>query len=472
MNTTMNETKAHVGRAVKSPLHPVLMMLGVLLVALALTYVLGAGEYTRHGKTVVAGSYQAIEKTASWSDLFSLAAPTSTPERAYPASFISLIRTIPDGLSKTSGLIFMVMFVGGMFEIFKETGALDAGLDRLVIFSRGNMYVLSAILIVAVGMGGTFLGLASEYLVLLPVLLALGQRLNVPPIMSLAILEFGGRLGYAASISNPVVLPIAQSVLEVPLFSGAGIRAVVFVTFIVLAVAYFAWKLKRTGYEVTVQQLSGTPMTAAHRCVLAVIVGAVFVLIFVAPRFKWHYGELSAFYIFLAGLLGILGRLKGSVIAEAFVKGMRNMMLAGLLIGLAATVELVLQRSLVLDTVIERLSSWIAGHSPTIVASGIMGLEAMLDLLLPSTSGKAAISMPILAPIAHMSGLGSQTTVLAFLFGGGLMGAINPTSGLTLAYLAIAQVGYGQWVKFAVPLMAGLALVGIGFLWIAVQIGY
>jgi uncharacterized ion transporter superfamily protein YfcC len=148
------------------------------------------------------------------------------------------------------------------------------------------------------------------------------------------------------------------------------------------------------------------------------------------------------------------------------------MVLAGLLIGLAATVELVLQRSLVLDTVIERLSSWVSGNPPTFVAGGIMAIEALLDLLLPSTAGKAAISMPILAPIAHIAGLGKQTTVLAFLLGGGLMGGINPTSGLTLAYLAIAQVGYGQWLRFALPLIICLAILALGFLWLAVQIGY
>jgi uncharacterized ion transporter superfamily protein YfcC len=456
----------------KRSLHPILMMLGILLFAMALTYCLDAGEFKRNGHLVEPGSYRHIEKSNSPVHLFALSVPSSTAERAYPASAVSLFRAIPDGLTKTSTLIFMVMFVGGMFEVFKKTGALDSGLNKLVAVSKGNLYLLAPILILAIGLGSTFLGLMSEYLVLLPVVLALGERLRLSPILSLAMLAFGAKLGYVASVSNPIVLPVAQGIAGVPLFSGAAVRLAVFVVAILSAIGYFVYCLRRSKYQAIRSLPTESHITASQKGVLLLMALATVVLVWAAPEFKWHNGELSAFYIFLAGAIALVGRLSARDAADAFVQGMKGMMLAALLIGLAATIEIILQRSMVLDTVIDKLSSTVSGQPPAIVAMGIMAIEAVLDLLVPSTSGKAAISMPILAPIAHISGLSPQTCVLSFLLGNGIMGIINPASGLTLAFLAISKVGYGQWVRFAMPLVLVLTVVALVTVTLAASLGY
>ncbi|WP_233853519.1 YfcC family protein [Paraburkholderia sp. HD33-4] len=456
----------------KRSLHPILMMLGILLFAMALTYLLDAGQFKRVGNLVEPGSYQHIEKSNELSTIFALSVPKSTAVRAYPATFVSLFHAIPEGMAKTSALVFMVMFVGGMFEVFKKTGALDSGLNRLVAVSRGNLYVLAPVLIVMVGLGSTFLGLMSEYLVLLPVVLALGERLKISPLLSLAMLAFGAKLGYIASVSNPIVLPVAQGIASVPLFSGAAVRVAVFVVSMAIAVAYFVYRLNRSGYTMMTEPPPHTTMSLRHKLVLAVMAGAVVVLVCAAPEFKWHNAELSAFYIFLAVVIAFAGKLGARETADAFVQGMKGMMLAALLIGLAATIELILQRSLVLDTVIDKLASLVNGKPPAEVASGIMVIEAILDLLVPSTSGKAAISMPILAPIAHISGLSGQTCVLAFLLGNGIMGIVNPASGLTLAFLAISRVGYGQWVRFAMPLVLALSVMAVVTVTAATSFGY
>ena len=470
MNST--STSAEPASGHKRSLHPILMMLGILLFAMALTYLLDAGQFRRNGHLVEPGSYQHIEKSNSPKALFALSMPDSTAERAYPASAVSLFRAIPDGLTKTSALIFMVMFVGGMFEVFKKTGALDSGLNRLVAVSRGNLYLLAPVLILAIGLGSTFLGLMSEYLVLLPVVLALGERLKLSPILSLAMLAFGAKLGYVASVSNPIVLPVAQGIAGVPLFSGAMVRFVVFVIAVLTAIGYFIYSLRRANYQAIRSMPADSTITRSQKAVLLLMALATVVLVWAAPEFKWHNGELSAFYIFLAMTIAVAGKLSAREAADAFVQGMKGMMLAALLIGLAATIEIILQRSMVLDTVIDKLSSMVNGQPPAIVATGIMAIEAILDLLVPSTSGKAAISMPILAPIAHISGLSPQTCVLAFLLGNGIMGIINPASGLTLAFLAISKVGYGQWVRFAMPLVLMLSVVAIVTVSLAANFGY
>jgi uncharacterized ion transporter superfamily protein YfcC len=150
---------------------------------------------------------------------------------------------------------------------------------------------------------------------------------------------------------------------------------------------------------------------------------------------------------------------------------MQGMLLAGVLVGLAAAVEVVLREAMVLDSIVAFLSNAIAGRSPAIVAIAMMGVQMIIDVFIPSTSGKAAITMPILGPIAHIAGVSGQVTVLAFLFGNGLMNTLTPTSGMLLAYLAAGKVSYGSWIKFVFPLASVLiALCGVALL-IAVATG-
>ncbi|MEK6293749.1 MAG: Na+/H+ antiporter NhaC family protein, partial [Paraburkholderia tropica] len=201
------------------------------------------------------------------------------------------------------------------------------------------------------------------------------------------------------------MLPVAQGIAGVPLFSGASVRLAVFVIAIFAAVGYFVFRLRHDKYEVLTSLPVEAAITRSQKFVLGVIALATVILVWAAPEFKWHNGELSASYIFLAIAIAVAGRLTAREAADAFVQGMKGMMLAALLIGLAATIELILQRSMVLDTVIDKLASLVTGKPPAVVAVGIMAIEAILDLLVPSTSGKAAISMPILAPIAHIAGL-------------------------------------------------------------------
>jgi len=151
---------------------------------------------------------------------------------------------------------------------------------------------------------------------------------------------------------------------------------------------------------------------------------------------------------------------------------MKGMILGGLLIGLASSVEIILRDSLVLDTVIYDLASWVEGKSAVVVAQGMVLIEVVLDILIPSTSGKAAISMPLLGPIGTLSGVSAQTTVLAFLFGNGLTNMVTPTSGMLLAYLATGGVGYGEWLRFILPLVAVLFVLSMVIMAIAVGIGY
>ena len=172
--------------------------------------------------------------------------------------------------------------------------------------------------------------------------------------------------------------------------------------------------------------------------------------------------------LLIAGVAGLSPRRA----VHCLVDGMRSMMLAGFLVGMAKGVEVILQNGQILDTIVSQLAGW-ASHLPrAMIAMSLVFIEMILGLLIPSGSAKAAISMPILVPVAHVAGISGQTTVLAYLMGNGLINMFAPTSGMLLAYLATADIPYGKWLRYSLPLFLVLTALALLAVYIAVAIGY
>ena len=449
--------------------HPVIMLLTVLILCAVLTYVLDAGAYARVDGKVVPGTYAVIERTSSWLHLLGIA---SAGETARPAGVITVLQAIPLGLVKYASLIFMVMFVGGMFGVFKQTGALDAGLDQLVRRSRSNVYLLAPALMCTLAAGSSFLGLISEYLAVLPVLLSMAERLRLNNLYAVAMLLIAAKIGYIASVSNPVVLPIAQGIVQVPIFSGFNMRLAVLAVFTPIGIAYLLYRIYRSGFTKAEFVADASKLSKRHLGVLLSLALAVVFMVYAGRTWHWHYNELSGFYVFVTVILAVIGGLGARATADAFIDGIKGMILPSLLIGLAGAIHVLLSQAQVLDTVVHSMAGLIHDQSSWFASLAIMFTEAGLDVLIPSTSAKAAISIPILWPIGQLSGLQGNSVVLAYLFGNGLMSTVSPTSGLMLAMLAMAKVPYGQWVRFMLPLTLMLAGVAMVFLLVATRMGY
>jgi uncharacterized ion transporter superfamily protein YfcC len=195
-------------------------------------------------------------------------------------------------------------------------------------------------------------------------------------------------------------------------------------------------------------------------------------LIYGSSALGWRDLQFASLFVVSGVAMGIAADMTPRAGAHAFVDGMKSMMLAALLIGMARGVELVLRDGHILDTIIAWASGHVAHLPAVIVAPLVMGFEMFLTLLIPSTSAKAALSIPILAPIAASAGVSGQTTVLAFLFGNGLVNMFAPTSGMLLAYLATANIGYGTWFRFVLPLFLFFTVVCIAATMLAVVLSY
>jgi uncharacterized ion transporter superfamily protein YfcC len=470
MATTTEEVVAAGRLPQHGTLDPVLMMLAAMALAIALTWVIPSGRHQRvsdkENAPVIAGTYHQLPKPIS---LASLLPHEARKDVAQPVSPAALVTAIPDGLKRSAPLIFMILMLGGMFGVLRATGALDAGIQRLIGVSRGDIRILVPVLMIALSAGSTFLGIISEYLLLIPVVIALGERLGRSRMFGFAIVTLAAKVGYLASVTSPVALLIAQPIVGVPAFSGLGFRLAIWVTFLAIAIAV----VLRTGRSPTsIEPIVTTPLPPRLALVLAVAGLVIVALVWGSIARGWDDGEFSALFVAGAAAMAAVARLRPTAAVHLFVEGMKTLVLAALLVGMGRAVEVILREGQILDTVIEAVSVQVHGLSPVFVAPIVMAVEMLLTLLIPSTSAKAALSIPVLGPIAASAGVSGQTTVLAFLLGNGLVNMLAPTSGMLLAYLAAAGIPYNRWFRFAAPVFLIFTLLSAAATMIAVLIGY
>jgi uncharacterized ion transporter superfamily protein YfcC len=322
---------------------------------------------------------------------------------------------------------------------------------------------------VALSAGSTFLGLISEYLLLIPIVIAIAEKLGRSRMFGFALVTLAAKIGYLASVTSPVALLIAQPIVGVPVFSGLGFRLAIWLSF--LAIAIFV-VLRAGRIKTAPEPIETAPLSHRHLAILLIAGTAIAALVYGSINLGWDDGEFSALFLASSAAMAAVARLKPAAAAHIFVDGMRMMMLAALLVGMGRAVEVILREGQILDTIIEAVSVQIKGLSPIIVAPIVMGVEMVLTLLIPSTSAKAALSIPVLGPIAASAGVSGQSTVLAFLLGNGLVNMLAPTSGMLLAYLAAAGIPYNKWFRFALPLFLLLTGLSVLVMMLAVVIGY
>ena len=451
--------------------NPIVIMIGILLLATGLTYIVDSGAFERDGRLVVPGSFQPLEKDASLLDL--LAIPSGDHEEVAPVSLIGTALAIPAGLERMAGLIFMVLIIGGMFGIVTHTGAIDAGLEKLLSSVRGNVYVLVPALMLVFAAGSSFLGLASEYLLIIPIMVAMATRLGLSRVIGLAIVTVAVKADYLSSVTNPIPLSIAQPLVGLQIFSGAGVRFAFLLVFITAGIVFVLYMIRREGVNAIASlDINHDDLSMRHKLVLFALVGGVAFLVFASNRWHWGHTELSAYYIALSIAAAAAGGIPPSEAAEAFVSGMKKILMATMLIGVASAVAVVLEQGRILDSIVHSLTALIGGDNPFVTAMGMFASQLLLDFLIPSTSGQAAVSMPILGPLGQLTGVTPQTTVLTFLFGNGITNMLTPTSGTLLAYPATAQVGWVEWARFIFRLWLIYILIAIVLLGVAISIGF
>lgn len=458
------------GSEQRSHLHPVLIVLAMLVLAVLLTHLIPAGRFERHEGRLVPGSYHAIAQQSGLPAFLSPVAPAETEAPARSAGVVALFAAMPIGVVRSASLIFMVMFIGGTFGVLRATGAIDAGVDRIMQLTSGNVYLLTIGLMLILSCGSTFLGFSSEYVAIIPLVLGVGQRLRLPNLFAPALVALSDFIGYAASVTNPIALGVAQPLAEVPVFSGVFPRLMIFTTFLGLGVGYVLLYLRHQPKDNHIPEAAR--LTGRHAMVLLCLVLGSAALAIGTSVLSWQTSEHSSVFIALGMVLAVAGGLRAGAAADAFLDGMKTMLLPAVLIGVSGGIGIILQSSQVMDSIVEGIATMLAGHAPGTVATLLMATEMVFGTLITSVSAKAAVTMPIVAPIAHLAGVSGQTTVTALLLGSGMTNMISPTNPLLLAFLVASRVGYGEWARFIAPLFLLFSIIGFSALYILATLGY
>lgn len=446
----------------KKSMNPVIILLLVVLAAVLMTYFLDSGKFERNGKLIVPGTYQVLEKSVSPVNLINI---YPQKEAAHAVSLLDALVSIPEAINKQSGMIFMVLFIGGMFGVLNKVGAIETGLERMLSATKGNVYILVPAMMIIFSMGSTFMGMAKEYLLIIPMVVAMANRMGMSSLIGLAIVAIPVKVGYLASITNPYALSIAQPLVGVPVFSGMGMRIFVYVVLMIIGILYVLRSIKKEAKNSTIEMSwDSTKLPTRHTWVLLTLAVGIGFLVYASQTWHWKYNELSAYYLSLGILFAIVGGLTANETVDAFVSGMKKVLIAGVLIGLATAVAILLSKGQILDTIIHSLASVVGENNSNLAAYGMFFSQLLIDVAIPSTSGQAAVTMPILGPLGQLSGVDPHTTVLAFLMGNGATNIITPTSSGLLIFLATAQVGWGQWARYIFPFFLIIILCAMAFL--------
>ena len=438
--------------------HPLTLLVGCVFAAAALTWVLPAGRFERRedpatGRSVVvAGTYTRVE--------------------ARPVGPFEAVVAIPKGIVDAASVIGLVFLIGGAFTVIEKTGTLGRLANGLASLVRGRGLLVIPAASLAFSLGGIMMQMQEELIAFVPMLLLLTRPLGFPPVTAVAMSLGVAAVGAAFSPVNPFQVIIAQKLAELPPGSGLTFRLAFLLAAVGLWIAGTALHARRTRREAQVSS-GGPELRVEWRdiVILISIVAGFAIYIYGAQRLGWEFDQLAAVFFVVGVLAGGLGRLGMAGTAEAFVEGFRSMALAALLIGFARAIYVVLNEGQIVDTVVQGLFTPIA-HLPAILSAfGMMVGHTAIHVPVPSTSGQAVLTMPLLVPLSDLIGLPRQVTVLAYQYGAGLCELITPTNGALMAMLAAAGVRYEEWLRFVLPLYGLLVVLAFLALSTAVAIG-
>ena len=292
--------------------------------------------------------------------------------------------------------------------------------------------------------------------------------------------------GYGAGCTNAFTVGVAQGISGLPLFSGIQLRLVVLVTLYLLNTAFVmihAMRVKKDPTRSSVYELDRLRTSAAdihgdeslttrHILVLLAFLVTIVFLVYGVIKFGFYIDELAALFLIMGVAAGILGGLNPTRMANSFMKGCGNMLLPCIMVGMCKSITIILDGANIMDTIIHFLASLLNSFPPALTAFGMFMVQDIFNILVPSGSGQAAITMPIMAPLADLVGITRQTAVLAFQFGDAFTNCITPASGMTVSCLAIAGVPLKKWWKFILPLFALWWVAAFVFLTFATVTGY
>ena len=450
--------------------HTFTIVFALIVLAAVLTWIIPAGEFMRQmvdGREVVVNdSFHYVDSAPQTWQIFS---------------------ALFNGFVDKADIIIFILMVGGAFWILNNSHAIDVGvmafLRRVRKLSRykfiqllGVENIIITLVMIMFSLFGAIFGMSEETIAFVVVFIPLAIQMGYDSIVGVCMCYVAAHIGFAGAMLNPFTIGIAQGIADLPLFSGLEYRIFCWAVLTVIGIAFVLWYAHRVKvkperspvhriddyWRARVESSGQSTLTLRHILILILLFLTIVALVVGVLKFDWYIAEISALFLAMGIMAGIIDRQSADDIAKLFLAGCKDILSAALVVGLASGIIFILRDGHVIDTILYGLTRSLA-ELGEMASLGVMYVfQTLLNIVMPSGSAKAALTMPIMSQFADLIDVSRQTTVLAFQFGDGFTNMLTPTSGVLIGVLGIARIPYGTWLKWVWKFI--LALIVIGFI--------
>jgi uncharacterized ion transporter superfamily protein YfcC len=442
-----------------------LLIFSLLVFIAALTWIIPGGNYQR---ALVNGKEVVVQNSFAYS-------------KSNPQGIFALLIAPLKGFVEAAHIIGFILIVGGAFNILAKTDAINSFIKKLARAHKTSKTLRTLfipVMIFLFSLGGATFGMNEEIipfvLIIVPICLALGYD----SIVGVAIPLVGAHIGFASAFLNPFNVGIAQGIAGVPLFSGIGYRLICWAVSTSVAIIFITYYVRRLQKKPTISPTynednvrkqeesnltisdDGGELTTKHKVVLGTFALSLVLLVVGVVKLDWYINEIAGMFFAMGIVVGIIGGLSSDKIIAGFLEGARDFVGTALIVALARATLVISRDGNIIDTMLYGLAPFIQSSSPVFASQKMFLVQAIINFFVHSGSGQAALTMPIMAPLADLASVSRQTAILAFQFGE-YTNIIIPTSAVTMGALSMARVPWSKWAKWVVPLQIMLMLLGL-----------
>lgn len=455
--------------------HLFVLLFAIIVMAMIATYIVPAGEYERvfdeetNRHIIDPTSFKYVEKS--------------------PVGIFAMLLSIIEGFNQASSITFMIFMAFSSLYIVEQTGAIDAGIVWMVNKAKDNPNSTKAMIVITMTLLSIWASTGTlsfeEIVAFVPIFTTLSIALGYDPLVGLGMSYIPVGIGFASATVNPFTIGVAQGIAELPLFSGLGLRVAVLAVMTLITIIYvfsYAEKIKKDPSKSIVADIDfneftmdekrmQTKFTIERKLTLLILFIGVSIMGYGLIKLGWYINEVAAIFLGVAIAVGVINGWNPNKIAHTLVEGLSRGVLSALVVGVARGILVVIDKGKILDTIIFSAATILNKMSLYLSSIGMLFFQTLLNFLIPSGSGQAATTMPIMIPLADLIGMNRQLAVLIFQFGDGFSNLIWPTSFVLIA-CSIAKVPLNRYYKWFMPLFGMSFIVQIMSIIIAMKVGY
>lgn len=456
--------------------HVYAIIFALMVIFAVLTWIVPSGSYQRqevNGREVtVAGTYEQSEKTYIDEE--------TGDEVDLRQGVFDVLQAPTRGIQEAIEVVAFILIVGGSFQVITKTGAITSGMGRVVRRFKNKDILIIPIAMVLFALGGTSFGMAEETLPFFAIFMPIMMAMGFDSMTAFMVVFVGARTGYIASTINPFNVLIAQGILGIQGNPQLWLRMIAWVVLTAVAITWvvlYARRVKKNPessitFEDDIakkvefaadESALDAEFTGRQKGVLAVFIAGMCLIIWGLVTQGWYMNEISAVFLAMGLLAGVIAGFSQDVIAQEFVAGIADFAFSAIVVGLARGILVIASDGMIIDTILNALATGLGGIPAVLFTTLLYAVENLLAILVPSSSGLAALTAPIFGPLTELMGLNPEAAVQALSMGSATMSLICPTSAILVAGLGVCKIKLGQWWKTVWKFFLVVSLINIVF---------